>query len=303
MDWKNDFLELLFPSDEKPRNVSAADELKFKNRPNSLFKYRRASETLFSSYLEEIKNDVIWLSRPDQFNDPYECFFKGDFQKTMVGFLSRRYPEMKKVVTEIFPDGQFGEKPAEKLFQYFLAKRGTFSKENLEALHGLLQSTNFDSNKKFMNDTIKIGCFSERNDSIPMWAHYADKHTGFCLEYDVYTQPMEIISYLFPVIYSDEIVDVTKELFEGTEGWGIKPTIFKSNDWSYEREWRFIRATPLTDLKGVNIKFFPIKGIYLGTDISPENKTALCDIAKSKNIPVHKMRLSNSRFAFESYSL
>ena len=301
MDWKNEYMELFFPNGEKIRKESAADELKYKNRPKSLFRYKGVNENLFSKYLEEVENDIIWLSRPDLFNDPYECSFKRDRQKITIASLRRFFPGIGKVIDDYFPDGKLGENPAERFLQYVFAKQGDFSKKNLDDLRELIKESNVDTHRKEMNDTVKICCFSERNNSIPMWAHYAEKHAGFCLEYDLCNQSKESMKFLYPLIYTSEIVDVTKELSELTNGWGLKPVLHKSRDWSYEEEWRFVLIAPPTDLKGLRFKFFPVKSIYLGTDISANNKNALQEVALKKNIPVYGMRLSESKFEFEPY--
>ena len=36
----------------------------------------------------------------------------------------------------------------------------------------------------FLRNYPNIACFSESKDSPTMWAHYADNHKGFVLEYD-----------------------------------------------------------------------------------------------------------------------
>jgi hypothetical protein len=302
MDWKNEFLELLFPSDEKPRKEKEAYELKYTNRPKSIFKFRGVNQELFQKYLEEINDEKIWIARPDSFNDPYEFYFKGDFQKTFFEFLLRTDPQIKKdIPAKILEEIRTGDRPGEMIFEYYLAKGGNFSKETLEVIQNNFKNSNFDSNIKYMKDTAKVSCFSERNDSIPMWAHYADEHKGFCVEYDIYDQAKELIHFLFPVLYTDKISDVTKELSKGVVGWGIKPAIIKSRDWSYEKEWRFITSTPPDPpYKGVHVNFFPIKGIYLGTDIEDEHENKLIEIAVIKNIPIYEMKMSETKFSFES---
>jgi len=305
VDWKIEFCELLFPANEKPRNEDQAYELKYINRPKSIFKFRGVNQEFFPKYIEEIKDEMIWVARPDRFNDPYEIYFKADVQKTFFEFYLRKYPRIKsEIPLEVLESIRAGERPSERLFQYFLAKSGNLSKGSLEVLEEKFKNENLDQNRKFMNDTVKVCCFSERNDSIPMWAHYADEHKGFCIEYDIYDQAKELIRFLFPIIYTDEITDVTKELSDGVIGWGIKPTIFKSKDWSYEKEWRFIRSTPPDPpYVGVHLKFFPIKGIYLGTDIKDEHKSKLIEIAATKNIPVYKMTMSDTKFSFQHFSI
>ncbi len=34
-----------------------------------------------------------------------------------------------------------------------------------------------------INDTIGILCFTEKNDNLLMWSHYANSHKGFVLEF------------------------------------------------------------------------------------------------------------------------
>jgi len=308
MNWKFEFYNLLFPSDEKPRKENEAYELKYINRPESIFKFRGVNPELFPKYLEEINDEKIWIARPDSFNDPYEVYFKGDFQKPFFEYLLKKIPQIKNIIpATILDEIRAGDRPGEKILQYLLAKSGNFSKEMLEVIQNNFRNANFDSNRKFMNDTIKISCFSERNDSIPMWAHYADQHKGFCIEYEIHSQAKQLIYLLFPVVYTDKIADVTKELSEsviGITGWGIKPAIIKSQDWSYEKEWRIIQTTPPDPpYKGVHLNIFPIKGIYLGTDIKDEHKNKLVEIANLKNIPVYKMQMSETQFSFEARPL
>ena len=50
-----------------------------------------------------------------------------------------------------------------------------------------------------------------------MWAHYADSHKGFCVEYDIPTPDehnINLLQNLLPVIYSDERVSVLNECLE-----------------------------------------------------------------------------------------
>ena len=42
-----------------------------------------------------------------------------------------------------------------------------------------------DQKSDIMQDTVLVGCFSERNDSLLMWSHYADEHRGLCFGYNL----------------------------------------------------------------------------------------------------------------------
>ncbi len=66
-----------------------------------------------------------------------------------------------------------------------------------------------------------------------MWAHYADNHQGFCIEYDLSNESEGRTAPLFPVIYSESMVplDITNELLNlpGNSGHlAIKAAIFKN---------------------------------------------------------------------------
>lgn len=53
--------------------------------------------------------------------------------------------------------------------------------------------------------------------SMPMWAHYANNHQGFCVEYDTANQNNALFKgFLFPVQYSEKRVDLTSFLLNKT---------------------------------------------------------------------------------------
>src|ERR1039457_1140504 len=87
-----------------------------------------------------------------------------------------------------------------------------------------------------------------------MWSHYASSHTGFALEYDFTSERDHYIEgNLFPVIYRDEVFDLTDfalAVLMHRPRSEVAPKLAamqKARDWAYEREWRFIApaiATP-----------------------------------------------------------
>ncbi|MMZ71396.1 hypothetical protein D1872_347690 [compost metagenome] len=50
-----------------------------------------------------------------------------------------------------------------------------------------------------------------------MWSHYADGHTGFCLEYNFKKPDREEIltRALNPVMYREELLDISEYLIHG----------------------------------------------------------------------------------------
>ena len=81
-------------------------------------------------------------------------------------------------------------------------------------------------------------CCSEIPDNILMWAHYAQSHRGFVIEFDVNDPFFSNNLNMMPVEYSTERAraEVRQELDFGSDHLPIVRR--KSQHWSYEREWR-----------------------------------------------------------------
>ena len=160
--------------------------------------------------------------------------------------------------------------------------------------------------KEIIQKNMGICSLSETNSSIVMWRYYADDHRGFCMEYDLIamkTNQNQFLEYLFPVIYTEKLPDMTY-YFTIEEGrlnnlFGIIASIHKSQEWSFEKEWRVI--APLgNDFCSFAFPLLKPKAIYLGIDISEENKKLLKEIAKENNISVFHMKFVSSSFDLKS---
>lgn len=156
---------------------------------------------------------------------------------------------------------------------------------------------------------VKICCFSEEINSMPMWTHYAGNHEGMCAEYDFskvsYTNRFS--KYLFPIVYQTERYDITnilKDLINDKTEDAAYMLFFmmqiKHISWNYEKEWRII----LKDKQiRKNVKF-PIKpsALYLGLNCSSKNVELIKKLAhNSINCPIYKLEKTNTKlFNFKS---
>lgn len=108
-----------------------------------------------------------------------------------------------------------------------------------------------------LQNRVLLASFSERNDSILMWSHYANEHRGICVGYSL----KDILSHctIFPVIYDDKLPQFD-------ENAAVSPTVLtKYIDWSYEKEWRIINYNVERNIvSGKPIDFIPPKEIILG---------------------------------------
>lgn len=147
--------------------------------------------------------------------------------------------------------------------------------------------------------------------SMPMWAHYANNHHGFCVSYEMNESNAILKSFMWPIQYSDVRIDVTRTLCELLPGvvdsldndsacWNSGklekvlevssiPLLLeniKHSFWAYEQEYRFaIAASKLPD----SYAMAEPKEICIGINCSEPHEKRLISIGKELGIPVRKM--------------
>lgn len=135
----------------------------------------------------------------------------------------------------------------------------------------------------------RIFCVSEINDSLLMWAHYAQDHQGAVIKFKCILEKDTALCVARPVKYLHEMPLLTIEDFLKGEQ-AIKEYILnealltKSLDWEYEQEWRIIlkrrNVNQDFDLRGIFEE--EIDAIYLGCRMYREDRNIIIDIVKNK---------------------
>ena len=133
---------------------------------------------------------------------------------------------------------------------------------------------------------------SERYDSLPMWAHYANLAQGFVVVLDNLTEYFNgdktgSLNIPKPVIYADQFFGMT---FDPS----TQDRLFfsKLSDWSYEREWRVVTAlNSCRWLQDGNLylrKVGPhhLTGVICGWRVSQDNRSQLFDALERSNSTV-----------------
>lgn len=183
--------------------------------PASLYKYYPDSELYWNS----VKNDQMWYSAPCNFNDVFDCDVSIDTQKVFNESL------------KLCPDKR-GIRPGSQMWKEL---RSTINRQ-LRALQ-----TTFDELRR----TTGVSCLSESDSSLLMWAHYADHHRGFCVEYDLLEINRILKFTAVPVIYSTQRTCFDflnpQSIEEDAQKLLVQSLTSKSPEWSYEKEWRIIR--------------------------------------------------------------
>jgi hypothetical protein len=150
-------------------------------------------------------------------------------------------------------------------------------------------------------------CASLANDSILMWSHYADNHTGVVLALDMTQQPFSGINKkcVLTVNYSAKKPDYyhfhKTPAFE-RELFAVAST--KATAWSYEREVRImVPASPkvLRDMQFLPITPGAVSGVFLGCRASGVTKLAFRSALKAPHFD--HVRLLQAELNRAEYSL
>ena len=114
-------------------------------------------------------------------------------------------------------------------------------------------------------DRYRLCCFSASPESLLMWSHYGNGHSGICLEMDLTEYKDKII----PVKYVADLA-----LLEGASLDDLLR--YKAQHWSYEREHRLI-FPPDTEGKYARAS---IKAVLIGAGIKTEYMQPLFELCR-----------------------
>lgn len=269
--WLNTIEKLIIEDDE--------DFIKRKDHclPKYLIKYRIVNQ--YS--LDSLKNDTVWFDKPANFNDPYDCSI------TVTGKPFKDY--LESVIKNI--EEQVGklDDTNRQYFTDFVTK-------------GVIDELN-----EYVQNSCLVSCFTTKVDSMLMWSHYADCHSGFCMIYDI--SSISASSYirknLYPVIYSGDKFDISYYVDKSLKADYpfIASLCWKNKVWSYENEYRIV--LPYGKEKSIpqSIPFIKPTYICLGSKISKENEDIITDIALDRDIKVFNMYCEPQKFKLEAMEL
>lgn len=308
MEWQSEFLSLFMSNSVD--DFSTALDLKRANIPSKLYRYRSINSMDY--LLNEICMGQIYLAHPKTLNDPFDS----------CSLLKSNQPSYYIKVQAMYRDSlakHFGEEALSQIFESpnwynelmsLVAKESTPAEKQEQIINALIHVVMgqfLELNNSFNNmvrDTSRLACFTTKCDNLPMWNHYAQGHSGVCLEYEtsrisnIYTK-----NRLFPIFYTDKLPDfLERSIGKGKSEISIIDyfLIHKLRDWSYECEWRLIYNTgswymspndipPEFWEQGKTLQFIKPSRILLGASISENNESSIRDAGKQHDIPVTKM--------------
>jgi len=155
--------------------------------------------------------------------------------------------------------------------------------------------------KEEMNQTIGVLCFSRSWSNPVLWSHYADRHRGMCLGFDL------LDDWTFEISYQGERLkeEIESELpEEDHEALGHKLLTTKYEHWRYEDEVRMVLK--LEDVVHEGGQYFlpfcnalRLRNVIVGARCD----LALKDLRKIVSAQGKNIGLIKSRLAFRSFKV
>ncbi|MCO5268971.1 MAG: DUF2971 domain-containing protein [Brumimicrobium sp.] len=208
--------------------------------PQHLYRFRQLDDK-FNGILE---NSAMWFSRPNSFNDPFDCTanLEHDYpQNTVIKWF-----EKQGMSIEELKDCSITEKQLKEIIESTV-------QENISKSY--------------------VCCFAEKNDNLLMWSHYTNGHTGVCLKFDI-TEDTDFFCTPIHVNYSESY---PKENYIKNENKTINSILTtKAIDWQYEKEIRVIK--PSSNQNKFTFKKTALREIIFGCKTEPQKINEIIDL-------------------------
>jgi hypothetical protein len=150
--------------------------------------------------------------------------------------------------------------------------------------------------KDGLTSTTFLVCLSKTIKSPVLWGHYADKHTGLALEFEVHPDLIKHINY------QDSKFKVDSSDLKDCKNTIEKLLTTKYSDWSYEEERRIILSIDDVVFGQNDMYFydfnekFKLKALLLGALSQLDKKTISMNLSYGEELRVSKCQTSLSEF-------
>ena len=270
--------------------------------------------------LEDLK---IRFTQPKYFNDPFDSVYN---IKTLVPQeIIQKDFDVERVCDEFIIKWErevtrlLSLKKINLTFEDILKHDGTNRKEfrknilqSMKGFYSLLILNDKELKDLFVNQLgnyVGILSLTESPDNIPMWAHYAQIHTGFVLIFRTsssffkgdnkikFQGLLNKVKYSYNHMIFDSLIDLSMGSF-----------YYKSRSWEYEQEWRMILPLQFASTKKdpdiylYDISPSTISGVILGYRSDPELYERLLTL-KEKNQHFSSLKIYKAIPDYNEYKM
>jgi hypothetical protein len=259
----------------------------------ALYKYLHPDRT------DVLRNQFIRFSSPAVLNDPFELkphvaalatpeYAAAELRRALPRVLAEELAQVPAELRALLPE--------EALHAFLQAQLPSIQKR-LDGVSTQMMPLLQETMARKLEELLGVLCLSESPKSLLMWAHYADSHRGFVVQFDD-TSPFfdtrvtenDELRHLRQVTYSSKRPSLT--LSEVEDGSAF---LTKGVEWEYEAEWRMI--VPLADAsqvigtgpEAVHLFGFPaeaVTSVIFG-----------CRMLEAKRAEIHALLASLPRYA------
>ncbi|MEO9476492.1 MAG: DUF2971 domain-containing protein [Cyclobacteriaceae bacterium] len=191
----------------------------WKHRPDYSIKPNNAREEYA---IRELEKGYIYFSKPEDFNDPYDCFY---------GLAKPKCDEKK--LRKYFQDRFPGSNRKER-------------KEGAKILASTDGAEIIKNTEKAVIEKVGVASFTISCGNQMMWSHYSNFHKGLCLGFNPNVDPLYFSHFGVNYLSKDEIVAYKPFEYDPTDTEQFQEAIMhivstKSFNWQEEYERRIIR--------------------------------------------------------------
>lgn len=239
--------------------------------------------------LSRLSQTKIWVSDPAGFNDPLDLKLVLEDRTYQSPFAEEQLREALRVLIE---DNQ-----KVGLHWFF---NGQLLGYVRHWINGTVNSFDLvhEINERFKE--FGVACFTTDWQHGLMWSHYADRHTGYCIEYCV--RAMDLVKNnqglfaAFHVQYSSILpkLCISEALFSPHQTLG-RMLATKSAEWAYEQEWRLVHL----EKKAKHVDMpngMMVSALIAGQKAKPELVQKLIKKATTLKVPVYQARRDDSGY-------
>jgi len=270
-------------------------------------------------YMPEARiDDILVLNKirftqPICFNDPFECKLTIDNMASDEDIQNLHKENFEKVLKEEYDKNN----AINSLLSYeqFLLLSETKKELILDSLKEINSSEYFihqlrNKFEEILNYEWGILSLTTSKDNLLMWAHYANEHKGFTVEFNEESDffhkredKESFFNHLHKVDYSNY-----RDLTSLIEKQYANVFLTKSTEWEYEDEYRvFKQLSSANEVKNENIYLFNfpkdmIKAIYCGCNMDKVHKEKILNII-SNDIELSHVKLYYGEISNKYYKI
>jgi len=238
-----------------------------KKLPRFLYKYRPLNEFTDSIII----NSSFWFARTDSFNDPFDC--------NLTEEINIKLSDFKRYISKLGIPKTAIDTNLE------LAKRSP----------SIIREQAIKSRAKTINSSGLLA-LSQIYDSILMWSHYAENHTGIVLCLDLLEDPEFFITPL--KVNYQKTYNPVNFFGRATDMDYVKKIIAtKSKDWEYEQELRVMKDSVGEHSFNKSL----ITKVYFGCKCENSEKIRIKNMFKSNNY--NGIKFFESNVAYGKFKL